>query len=50
MFRAFVTMVRPARSAMARATSVVVVPPVRPIAVASTTRSAASSAIRRFSS
>jgi hypothetical protein len=49
MLRAFVTTVS-GRSATARATSVVVVPPVSPITAPSWTRRAASSPIRRFCS
>ena len=50
MFSAFVTTVRRWRSITARATSVVVVPPVSPIATPSVTRVAASAAMRFFSS
>ena len=50
MLSELVTTVRRGTSTSARATSVVVVPPVSPIAVPSATREAASRAIRRFSS
>ena len=50
MLSAFVTTVSRWRSTSTRATSVVVVPPVRPTASPSATREAASTAIRRFSS
>ena len=49
MLRALVTTVIPRRSEIARATSVVVVPPVSPTTAPSATRVAASAAIRRFS-
>ena len=49
MLRALVTIVRPGLSARARATSVVVVPPVKPTTVTSpTTRSTAAAAMRRL--
>ena len=50
MLSELVTTVRRGMATSARATSVVVVPPVRPIAVPSLTRAAASRAIRSFSS